>query len=66
MVGGVLEYVALVTGFQSLLLLVGGLYVLAFLLARRFRFLADSQLVDDRTEPLGATPGSPVVEAGAS
>ncbi len=41
MVGGALEYVALLTGFQSLLLLVAALYVLAFLLARRFRFLAD-------------------------
>ena len=29
--------------------MVGGLYVVAFLLARRFRFLADKQLVDDRT-----------------
>jgi hypothetical protein len=56
MVGGVLEYIALLTGFQALLLLVGGLYALAFLLARRFRFLADRQLVDDRTEPLGSTP----------
>jgi len=55
--GGVLEYVALLTGFQALLLLVGGLYALAFLLARRFRFLADRELVDDRSEPLGATPG---------
>jgi Spermine/spermidine synthase domain len=67
MVGGVLEYVALVTGFQALLVVVGGLYVAAFLLARRFRFLADKQLVDDRTEPLGATPaGSSPIEAGAS
>ena len=67
MVGGVLEYVALVTGFQALLVVVGGLYVAAFLLARRFRFLADKQLVDDRTDPLGATPApSSAIEAGAS
>jgi hypothetical protein len=65
MFGGVLEYVALLTGFQALLLLVGGLYAVAFLLARRFRFLADRELVDDRTEPLGATPGGPEV-VGAS
>jgi SAM-dependent methyltransferase len=65
MVGGVLEYVALLTGFQALLLLVGGLYAVAFLLARRFRFLADRQLVDDRSDPLGATPGGAEV-VGAS
>ena len=50
MVGGVLEYVALVAGFRSLLVLVAGLYVVAFLLARRYRFLADRQLVDERAE----------------
>jgi hypothetical protein len=55
MVGGVLEYVALLTGFRMLLLLVGGLYVVAFLLARRFRFLADAQLVNERAEPPVAT-----------
>ena len=51
MVGGALEYVALITGFQSLLILVAGLYVAAFLLARRFTFLADAQLVDERSMP---------------
>ena len=50
MVGGALEYIALVTGFRSLLLVVAALYVVAFLLARRFRFLADRDLVDDRIE----------------
>jgi SAM-dependent methyltransferase len=45
MVGGALEYVALVTGFQPLLLIVAGLYATAFLLARRVRFLADRELV---------------------
>ena len=44
MVGGALEYLALLTGFRSLLLLVGALYILAFLLARRFRVLADNDL----------------------
>ena len=44
MVGGALEYLALLTGFRSLLLLVGALYILAFLLARRFRLLADNDL----------------------
>ena len=35
MVGGVLEYVALVTGFRFLLVLVAVLYGLAFLTGRR-------------------------------
>jgi hypothetical protein len=34
MVGGVLEYAALVTGYQALILLVGALYGLAFLTGR--------------------------------
>ena len=45
MVGGALEYVALLTGFQPLLLVVAALYATAFLLARRVRFLADRELV---------------------
>jgi SAM-dependent methyltransferase len=45
MVGGALEYVALVVGFQSLLLIVAVLYATAFLLAQRVRFLADRELV---------------------
>ena len=44
MVGGAVEYVALLTGFQALLLLVAGLYVVAGLLATRFRFLGDVAL----------------------
>jgi hypothetical protein len=59
MVGGALEYVALITGFRSLFILVGGLYVVALLLARRFRFLADAQLVDERAEPSGETSVAP-------
>jgi hypothetical protein len=54
MVGGALEYVALITGFQFLLLVVAGLYGAAFLLARRVRFFADRELV---TAPTG--PGVP-------
>ncbi len=45
MVGAVLEYVSLVTGYQALLLLVAIIYALAFLAARRFRLLADVDLV---------------------
>jgi protein-L-isoaspartate O-methyltransferase len=44
MVGGALEYLALLTGYRSLLIVVGGLYVLAYLLATRLRILADRQL----------------------
>jgi hypothetical protein len=45
MVGGALEYLALLTGFRALLLVVAGLYVLAFVLSRRWRLLADVDLV---------------------
>src|SRR4029078_1452065 len=44
MVGGAVEYLALLTGFQTLLLLVAGLYVVAGLLATRCRFLGDVAL----------------------
>jgi SAM-dependent methyltransferase len=56
MVGGALEYIALVTGFQPLLLVVAGLYATAFLLARRVRFLADRELVNVQTVPGVAAP----------
>ncbi len=52
MVGGALEYVALVSGYQALLIVVAGLYVAAYLLASRWRRLADRDLVietDSRT-----------------
>jgi len=51
MVGGALEYLALLTGFRALLVLVAGLYVVAFVLSRRWRLLADVDLV---REPLPA------------
>ncbi len=44
MVGGALEYLALITGYQALLLLVAGLYGLAWLFATRFRRMADRDL----------------------
>ncbi len=44
MVGGALEYVALISGYQSLLFVVAGLYVLAYLFATRVRRLADREL----------------------
>lgn len=44
MVGGALEYVALLSGYRSLLFIVAGLYVLAYLFASRWRVLADRGL----------------------
>jgi hypothetical protein len=43
-VGGAIEYVALITGYQALLLVVAGLYAGAWLLATRVRLLADVDL----------------------
>ena len=47
MIGGVLEYLALITGYQFLLLVVAALYGLAYLFATRLRVLADRQLTID-------------------
>jgi hypothetical protein len=44
MVGGALEYVALLTGYQALLIVVAGLYVMAYVFANRWRTLADRAL----------------------
>jgi hypothetical protein len=41
MVGGVIEYAALITGYRALLIAVAVLYGLAWLFATRFRVLAD-------------------------
>jgi hypothetical protein len=49
-VGGAIEYVALITGYSALLLLVALLYVAAWALATRFRFFADRELTADRVE----------------
>jgi len=43
-VGGAVEYVALLTGYGFLLVVVAVLYLGAWLLAARFRFLADADL----------------------
>jgi hypothetical protein len=63
MVGGALEYLALVTGYQALLLVVAGLYGLAWLFATRLRMLADKDL-----EPEGdlGDRGTGLVEAAAT
>jgi SAM-dependent methyltransferase len=44
MVGGVLEWTALLTGYQSLIAVAALLYLLAYLLATRWRFFADGGL----------------------
>jgi SAM-dependent methyltransferase len=46
--GGAIEYLALLTGYRALLLIAACLYIGALLLATRFRFLADTDLVADR------------------
>ncbi|MEO6349478.1 MAG: spermidine synthase [Candidatus Limnocylindrales bacterium] len=46
MVGGMLEYLALITGYQALLLIVAALYGLAWLFATRLRLGADRELAD--------------------
>jgi hypothetical protein len=62
MVGGALEYLALVTGYQALLLVVAGLYALAWLFANRLRLLADKDLEADT----GTGERSGMVEAAAT
>jgi hypothetical protein len=56
MVGGALEYVSLLTGYRALLLLAGGLYALAMVLAMRVRLLGDRELelADEVAAPDGA------------
>jgi hypothetical protein len=44
MVGGALEYLALLTGYRLLLVVVAALYALAYLFATRWRVLADTDL----------------------
>ena len=52
MVGGALEYVALITGYRALLIIVAALYAVAWLFATRFRHLSDVEL--SREAPLEA------------
>ena len=57
MVGGALEYVALLTGYRFLLVVVAGLYLFAWLFATRWRRLADVALAADAdtgSEPVSA------------
>ncbi|MCY7417079.1 MAG: spermidine synthase, partial [Chloroflexi bacterium] len=60
MVGGALEYLALVTGYQALLFVVAGLYALAWLFATRFRRMADRDLeTDAQLSDAGGTAPAP-------
>ena len=65
MVGGALEYLALITGYRALLLVVAGLYAAAWALSSRWPMLADRHLRHDDSEaqnpapvagPVGAEP----------
>jgi hypothetical protein len=57
MVGGALEYLALITGYGALLIVVAILYALAYAFATRLRFLADSELT--REDQAARLPPSP-------
>jgi hypothetical protein len=62
MVGGALEYVALLSGYRALLLIVAALYALAWLFATRWRVLADVDLsagYEPDSEASDATPPGP-------
>jgi len=63
MVGGMLEYLALITGYQALLILVAALYGLAWLFATRVRLGADRELTEGDEGEAGVGP--PVVAAQA-
>ncbi len=56
MLGGAVEYLALLTGYQALLVVVAGLYGLAFVFARRWRILADRDLVIEGFADRAAPP----------
>ena len=63
-VGGAIEYVALISGYGWLLVIVAALYAAAWLLATRVRLLADRELVDEDDAPgIGLLPetGQPAV-----
>jgi hypothetical protein len=61
-VGGAVEYTALITGYAFLLVVVAALYLAAWLLAARFRFLADRDLASSPDIAMGGKAA--VVEPG--
>lgn len=50
MLGGALEWIALLTGYQALLLVVGAWYAVAYCFATRWRVLGDRQLRLDQSD----------------
>jgi SAM-dependent methyltransferase len=56
-IGGALEYLALISGYGFLLVVIALLYLAAWLLATRFRFLADTELASEATPPAGLRTG---------
>jgi SAM-dependent methyltransferase len=65
MVGGALEYLALLTGYRLLLVAVALLYAVAWLFATRYRRLADVDLATDAVDPDGASPNVELPAAAA-
>jgi hypothetical protein len=61
MLGGVIEYMALISGYRLLLVVVAALYLAAWLFASRLRILADSQLAS-QVEPDVVEPHVPLAE----
>lgn len=68
-VGGAVEYVALISGYAWLLVVVAALYVAAWVLATRLRFLADHELAPGSAEGASGGPsrddGSPRLRPGS-
>jgi 16S rRNA G966 N2-methylase RsmD len=61
MVGGAIEYLALISGYGSLLLVVALLYGLAWMFATRMRVAADRELTDHEPAPASSAPAPKAV-----
>ena len=59
MVGGMLEYLALITGYQFLLVIVAALYGLAWLFATRLRLGSDRELAEGDSDDRASAGYSP-------
>jgi hypothetical protein len=62
MVGGVLEYLALLTGYRWLVVVVAVVYGVAYLLATRWRLLGDRSLEREAVEPISLPAGGIAAE----
>ncbi len=58
MVGGVIEYVSLITGYRALLIIVAGLYGLAFLAGRRHLRTPEIAAAEPALTPSAASPAA--------